>query len=63
MNLTCGIIEFTPMPGVLKILERTRKMRPDKSGSSTKEHFGDHFAVEKDDIGPKNTYSWNDNIA
>ncbi len=25
--------------------------------------YGDHFGVEKDDIGPKNTYFWNDNIA
>jgi len=22
--------------------------------------YGDHFGVEKDDIGPKNTYFWND---
>ena len=25
--------------------------------------YDDHFGVEKDDIGPKNTYFWNDNIA
>jgi len=25
--------------------------------------YGDHFGAEKDDIGPKNTYFWNDNIA
>lgn len=25
--------------------------------------YGNHFGVEKDDIGPKNTYFGNDNIA
>ncbi len=25
--------------------------------------YGAHFGVEKDDIGSKNTYFWNDNIA
>ncbi len=25
--------------------------------------YGAHFGVEKGDIGPENTYFWNDNIA
>ena len=24
-------------------------------------HYGGHFGVKKDDIGPENTYYWNDN--
>jgi len=47
-------------------LARGRKVKKTGEGYQLREPsvaYGDHFGVEKDDIGPKNTYFWNDNIA
>ncbi len=47
-------------------LARGRKVKKSGEGYHLREPFvpyGDHFEVEKGDIGPENTYSWNDNIA
>ena len=51
---------------ILGGLGKGRRVKEIGEGYQLREPFvayGDYFGVEKDDIGPKNTFSWNDNIA
>ena len=59
-----GFVES--LKSMLGGLARGRKVKKIGEGYQLREPsipYGDHFEVEKDDIGPKSTYFWNDNIA
>ena len=59
-----GFVES--VKSILDGLGRGRRVKEIEEGYQLREPsvpYGDHFGVEKDDIGPKNTYFWNDNIA
>ncbi len=54
------------MKSILGGLARGRKVREAAEAYQLREPsalYGGHFGVKKGDIGPKNTYFWNDNIA
>ncbi len=47
---------FSPFPKK-QILSSAQPLRPFREPSVP---YGDHFEVEKGDIGPENTYFWNE---
>ena len=63
-----GLVKFYHKKWVEEYLGNGKKIREDKRSASIavgSRGFveSDDFEVEKDDIGSKNTYFWNDNIA